>query len=459
VLGLNRLTRGKRVRFLVCLTLALTLSVETAVIADDGAHEPPTQPSDQSPEGETTSTEEAPTSDGENAPPSDADQPSTEESPRPANETGDPTSAAATETAESSPTSDATKPESDQASVQPLSIATNQVQTPPADPPPPPPDLRVSQPLGISMLGQRYTDCRGVNEVIVGRFYSVTSNINAGGIVRLHLVDANGGSAVIGESGLNGGQARWDLIAHNAGEFSLKAEFLGSDQVFPTESSAVRVRFVPVPWTFLGDGGVRLNVPWFKQQFSLSCESGSLRSALAFHGVDTGGDLPILMRIGLDSRRRRRGRWGNPETHFVGHYNGRMMSRGYGVHSGPIARVANSFRPCNAASELRNASDAEIAGHINNGFPVEVWGANARRRARPTRWRAWDGGVVTAWNGEHTWLVVGFRGPVSNPSHFIIHDPSRTRRGGAFKELNLAQFHAFTKYFASPSTSRAVVIR
>jgi uncharacterized protein YvpB len=458
VLGLNRLTSRRRIRLLICLTLALTISIETSVVAGDQATFESNQPRNPTPQTkERTSPppddQVSSPQDGEAAP-GEPEQSSAEVPPSSSTENSPEPDQAGADTADSAESSGAA-PEGDQQSVvEAQSVATAQ------PPPPPPQDLRVSHPLGISMWGHRHTDCRGFNEVIVGRPYAVNSNINADGIVRLRLIDdANGNDAFIGESGLQGGQARWDLTAHTPGDFTLKTEFLGTDQVLPTESSLIRLRFVPVSWSYFGDGGLRLEVPWLRQQFSLSCESASLRSALAFHGVDTGGDLPIILRIGLDARRRSRGRWGNPETHFVGHYNGRMMSRGYGVHSGPIARVANSYRPCNSASELRNASDAEIAGHINNGFPVEVWGANARRRARPTAWRAWDGGVVTAWNGEHTWLVVGFRGPAWSPTHFVIHDPSRTRRGGAFKELTLTEFHGFTKYFASPTTSRAVVIR
>lgn len=432
---MERFLKGRRAKFLISASLVFAMLGGAQVTADEKLVPPAEAPASPAPSDLPT-----PVPDQSPVPESSPD-PLTDPSPSP------------------SPTTveEAVTPRVEQAVVNQLPIV------PPVDPTPPVQVPRLPVSVDLSISGQRFTDCEQWNEVIFGRPYTVTSNIGATGIARLQLSKFGSGESVYYEQRdavITGGQARWTLTAHEVGNFLIKAEYLGDELSLPSESAFIRLRIVVINWVGTGDGGVRLNVPWFRQQYALTCESGSLRSALAFVGIDTGGDIPIMERLGVDVRNRSGKYWGNPEEAFVGNFKGRMMRTGYGVHATPIARVATSYRPCNPATEVKSATDAEIAGYVNDGFPVQVWGAQrGGRPAKPVWWRSWDGGIVTAWDSEHTWLVVGFRGPASNPSHFIIHDPSRSRRGAANKELSLAQFHAFTKYFSSPYTSRVVVVR
>ena len=441
-----------RLKFVISTALALTLIASAQGIAEEPL---PGQKRQEGSEKSADSPDAAepnqidPTPEPEPSPNAEPEAPNKQEQPAPV---------------ESSGPVDGTVPTETDASSGEGLISTVQVPLP-IDPPPvdPLPDTRVVFGMGLEIQGHRISDCNGWNEVIVGRPYTITTGISTSGSVRLHAYrhwNGNLEEEQVTDAILEGGTARWTFTAQHAGEYVFRADFAGNDVALPTESSIVHVRFVALNWTVAPDGGVILHVPWFRQQYSLSCESGSLRSALAYHGVDTGGDLPILQRIGIDSKRRRRGRWGDPETHFVGRYNGRMMRTGYGVHATPIARVATSYRPCTPAIEIRNAHYAQIAGYVNDGFPVEVWGAQrGGRSARRVTWRTWNGKIITAFEVEHTWLVVGFLGPPSSPTHFVIHDPSRTKRGGGNKVMSLAQFQGFTKYFATDTTSRVVVIR
>jgi uncharacterized protein YvpB len=247
------------------------------------------------------------------------------------------------------------------------------------------------------------------------------------------------------------GRASIPLVAASQGRRRFRASFAGSDTVMGWTSGSLEIHFVAVRLTRYPDGGIGLSVPWVRQRYTLSCEAASLRMALLAHGVPQ-DEIQILRRIGVDARARAGGRWGDPEKAFVGSFNGRMPSTGYGVHAPPVAKAATSFRPHRPALRLSHASWAEIARHLGNGFPVVIWGGRPGRGAvRSMSWTSWEGRRVSALLIEHTWTLVGFRGPASRPTHFIVHNPS----GAAGTTMRLADVHAFTHHFGNS----AVVVR
>ena len=219
------------------------------------------------------------------------------------------------------------------------------------------------------------------------------------------------------------------------------------------ESRTLYLAYVTPKWRRYSDGGVRLKVPWYRQQLRLSCEAATLRMAHNyFKPGHIDSDWDVLRVTGVDDRPKRGGRWGNPNKTFVGKPNGRMMRTGYGVHWAPIARASTYFsKGCRPAVTLVRPSRATIARYVSMGFPVIVWGAHPGVGGINKHvWKAWDGSSVTAWSVEHVWVVVGFHGKAWKPSSFIVHNPS----GGANRKVSLKAFDAFTKYF-----KRAVVVR
>lgn len=61
------------------------------------------------------------------------------------------------------------------------------------------------------------------------------------------------------------------------------------------------------------------------------------------------------------------------------------------------------------------------------------------------RWRTRDAETVRAYSVEHTWLVVGFRGRRSAPTHFIVINPSN----GSRSTLSWAAVSRFARYFGN----------
>jgi uncharacterized protein YvpB len=308
--------------------------------------------------------------------------------------------------------------------------------------------IRVLPLAAATVAGHRIAD-RGVHEVIAGRSFSINATIPyPSGTVRFQYETWTGTgwrSEIDRDQTLSAGAAQIGLVAAAQGRRRFRVLYPGNDTVLSWNSAFVEILFVTPRWSRYADGGARLAVPYARQQYSLSCEAAALRMALLLHGISQ-DDLQILRRIGIDGRGRSGGRWGDPEKAFVGAVNGSMPTTGYGVHAPPVVRAATSYRPTRPAFRFSQVSFATIAGYLNNGFPVVIWGGRAGSGGiRPMTWTSWEGRRVSAMLIEHTWTLIGFRGPVGNPTHFIVHNPS----GAAGTTMTVADVRLFTRHFGN----------
>lgn len=156
-----------------------------------------------------------------------------------------------------------------------------------------------------------------------------------------------------------------------------------------------------------------------RQDKPLSCEVAALKMALNYKGAGVSED-ELLAALGVADPTARDGNlWGDPNAAFVGDVLGHQNSTGYGVHWGPIARIARQYASAEAFSGW---SPSDLARELAAGNPVELWGTIGR--ARRDSWQTPSGATVNAWVGEHTRLAVGFTGTVDKPTSFIINDPA-----------------------------------
>lgn len=318
--------------------------------------------------------------------------------------------------------------------------------------------IKRSASIATTVAGHRIRDaCTGYHEVLAGTAFTVTtttSSASTGTIeVSVHRRESDGSWQPYAsyDRPLTDGVALLSLTAGASGTFRFTT-LLPEEPTRLGATKTVYIVHVTPKWVRYADGGVRLKVPWYHQQLRLSCEAATLRMAHNyFKAGSIDRDWDVLKVIGVDYRKKKGNRWGNPNKVFVGRPTGTMMRTGYGVHYGPVARAATTYSPCRPAVTLKNYSRATIARYVAMGFPVIVWGAHAGAGGiNKHRWKAWDGQWITAWSVEHVWVIVGFHGSASKPQSFIVHDPS----GGARQKVSLRQFDAFTKYFR-----RAVVVR
>lgn len=161
----------------------------------------------------------------------------------------------------------------------------------------------------------------------------------------------------------------------------------------------------------------RLNVPFHRQEHTLSCEIASLKMALSGVGLNI-PESELISHLPFDSTPRGNGVWGNPYQAFVGDIDGKMMQSGYGVYWDPIAQVGARYR---RTEVIHNGALGELIYHLNQGRPVVVWGyyGNGARY----EWKTPDGGLVRAVNGEHARVLIGYTGNMANPENLILLDP------------------------------------
>lgn len=174
-----------------------------------------------------------------------------------------------------------------------------------------------------------------------------------------------------------------------------------------------------LPLTLDKEINTKLEVPFHKQERSLSCEIASLRMVLNYYGLRVSeNELLAQLPFETHSPRLPGNVWGDPDKGFVGNINGRMPNSGYGVYERPIASIASQYRETQA---LSGTSLATILEHVAAGRPVIVWGHIAS--GKDISWQTPEGKPVKAVFGEHTKVVTGFTGTVSEPKHLILLDP------------------------------------
>lgn len=195
----------------------------------------------------------------------------------------------------------------------------------------------------------------------------------------------------------------------------------------------------------------KLDVPYFAQEYSRSCEAASLRMALAYHGVYV-NDMDILEKVGYDPKPKdvKNNTWDDPRVMFVG-YASSADGDGYGVYGEPIARAAENFG--RTANYTRSITPQSLAKNIKNGDPVVLWGYTSLSMPK-SKWSVPGGDEVTILPGEHARVVVGIYGSVSNPIGFYLHDPLNGKRYEYWSADDLIQ--NFTK--VPGVTDQAVVV-
>jgi uncharacterized protein YvpB len=160
-----------------------------------------------------------------------------------------------------------------------------------------------------------------------------------------------------------------------------------------------------------------LDVPFHRQEHSLSCEIASLRSALLFRDVDI-PESDLISLLPFDPTVKSKGAWGDPHKGFVGDIDGKMFKTGYGVYWEPIAQVGENFRQ---TEFFTGWGTVRLAEELTKGNPVMVW--NYLGKGDLGVWRTPEGKVIVGVNGEHSRVAMGYTGSKEDPSGFYLMDP------------------------------------
>jgi uncharacterized protein YvpB len=176
-------------------------------------------------------------------------------------------------------------------------------------------------------------------------------------------------------------------------------------------------------------------VPWFHQQYNLSCEEASLSMVLAYYGHPT-TEQQIFNRIGIDMTHYWAGKpgGGDPYVDFVGDPNGsEVQQTGYGVYWTPIDAAAGAFgAPVAHAGE--GIAPGVIYSAVRAGHPALVWVTYDMRPHARADYQAYDGrSIPYAGPEEHTMVVTGIDGNAVR-----LNDPERGQYWVTFAQFEAA---------------------
>jgi uncharacterized protein YvpB len=165
---------------------------------------------------------------------------------------------------------------------------------------------------------------------------------------------------------------------------------------------------------------VLLNIAHTYQSNTFGCNADATAMVMTYKGVPT-SEAQVLAGVGTQANRP----VGNPHVGWVPNY---------GVYWGPISAyvssrglTANVYQNWNLTSALRE---------VEAGNPVVVWYQNGTSAPTNISYTAGDGTYVTAVNGMHSVVIVGYRGTPEAPTLIFYHDPWY----GAYRSTTPANF-------------------
>jgi len=165
---------------------------------------------------------------------------------------------------------------------------------------------------------------------------------------------------------------------------------------------------------------VELDIPYHKQEHSLSCEIASLKMVLHYYGTEV-SESELLNLLPFDTRlsRSKNNIWGDPDLGFVGNIDGKIPNGGYGVYEKPIYDLAYAFG--RTAIIVSHKPLSAILTEVEAGHPAIVWGTLSS--GKDISWVTKSGKKIHAIYGEHARVISGFDGKAENPTKIFLLDP------------------------------------
>ncbi|GAB4146543.1 MAG: hypothetical protein OHK0017_07140 [Patescibacteria group bacterium] len=188
----------------------------------------------------------------------------------------------------------------------------------------------------------------------------------------------------------------------------------------------------PVQTVAAVEESYKLDIPYFRQIYKLSCEAASLQMALAYRGVNVSQDEllsqfgnanPFAKEVQADGTTV----WGDPNLGFVGDVksnfwgsDGKIESgQGWGINNGPVARVANIYRP--GSEEVDGGNVEQLKAALREGKPVIFWHQRDDARKDFFEYTTPEGKKMRAFQ-NHVNILTGYSTSGST-TYFYFNDP------------------------------------
>jgi uncharacterized protein YvpB len=168
---------------------------------------------------------------------------------------------------------------------------------------------------------------------------------------------------------------------------------------------------------------LKLNIPYYHQQYAATCAAASLRMILAYYGVAT-SDMAIVDQMGyaptVENKSTNPATWDDPQQMFVGSVNGNITAgTGAGPDAQPVAKAAEAFGQ--NASAVLGINTAWIAQQLYNNDPVVFFGAYSNTSF--TTWQTPSGRIEKMNLTSHARVITGVKGNPDAPIGFWVSDP------------------------------------
>jgi uncharacterized protein YvpB len=167
----------------------------------------------------------------------------------------------------------------------------------------------------------------------------------------------------------------------------------------------------PAATSWMAMANIVQSVPYYQQQYQLSCEEAALQMAIAHQGI-TITQTQALNDIGIDWRQGYYSngvlRWGNPYVNFVGDPNGsEVLLTGYGTYHATINRIAVNYG-ANVLASGEGIPAQTIYNAVLQNHPVVTWVSFDWAYHGPDAWLSFDGNWIQ-YHGpiEHAVTIIG----------------------------------------------------
>lgn len=167
-----------------------------------------------------------------------------------------------------------------------------------------------------------------------------------------------------------------------------------------------------------------------RDKYPTGCESVALHILLRYYDVDA--PMKTIVERLPKAKKPWYGedgvRYGyDPEEYFIGNPT---STSGYGVFNGPIAQVAETFKP--GVISRTGMDFSEVIELIDQGKAVMVWSSvNLKIPYVSQTWQTPEGKTIEWLRHEHAVVVVGY-----DSEHIIISDP----HNGTIRNMDRARF-------------------
>lgn len=177
---------------------------------------------------------------------------------------------------------------------------------------------------------------------------------------------------------------------------------------------------------------VLLKVPVLMQQYNLNCEATSLAMALQYRGEKV-TPQELMPKIGYAQPIKKTFKdgkmiWGDPNLGFVGNEKGFLYTKaaglaggtGWGVNNGPIARVANDYRPGSKEIDAANLEDLRQA--LAQDKPIIFWHQRDDARSEVLKYLTPEGKEIKIFQ-NHVNVLIGYKKDATGNFSYIFNDP------------------------------------